>query len=277
MPLNARRLIRRMRGGAQAHLLEADDGHYYVVKFTNNPQHRRILVNELVAGVFLRYLQISTPEMAILRLSEEFLGDNPEVHIRLGARREPVKPGWHFGSRFPGDPAKLAVYDFIPDALLRNVVNLDEFLGVLVFDKWAGNADARQSIFFRARLRQWAPAREVHPLQLGFLALMMDHGYIFNGPHWDFVDSPLQGLYLRPLVYQKVTSWEDFQPWLDRVVNFPEEIVDEACRQVPPEWLDGDEEALERLLTRLLNRRKRVPDLIRDSSHGRVDPFPNWK
>ena len=51
------------------------------------------------------------------------------------------------------------VYDFLPDTLLDKVVNANEFLGVLAFDKWMGNADARQSIFFRARLRQW-PARD---------------------------------------------------------------------------------------------------------------------
>ena len=56
MPVDARRLVRKMRGGAQAHLIEAADGHCYVVKFLNNPQHRRILVNEWIASVFLRYL-----------------------------------------------------------------------------------------------------------------------------------------------------------------------------------------------------------------------------
>jgi hypothetical protein len=40
--------IRRMRGGAQSHLMRCSDGNYYVVKFQNNPQHRRILVNELL-------------------------------------------------------------------------------------------------------------------------------------------------------------------------------------------------------------------------------------
>jgi hypothetical protein len=277
MPLNARRLVRKMRGGAQAHLLEADDGHYYVVKFKNNPQHRRVLVNEMIAGVFLRFLEIRTPETAIVRLSEEFLKANPDVCIQLGSRREAVEPGWHFGSLFPGDPGTMAVYDFIPDALLRKVVNLDEFLGALVFDKWAGNADARQSVFFRGRVREWLPSSGAHPLQLGFLAMMLDHGYVFDGPHWRFEDSPLQGLYFRTAVYEKVRSWEDFQPWLDRVVNFPEEVVDEAYKQVPPEWLNGDEEELEKLLTRLLHRRKRVPDLIRDCCRGRINPFPNWK
>jgi hypothetical protein len=40
--------IPRMRSGAQSHLMRCADGHYYVVKFQNNPQHRRILVNELL-------------------------------------------------------------------------------------------------------------------------------------------------------------------------------------------------------------------------------------
>jgi hypothetical protein len=29
--------LRPMRGGAQSHLMFAEDGHYYVVKFQNNP------------------------------------------------------------------------------------------------------------------------------------------------------------------------------------------------------------------------------------------------
>ena len=277
MPIHATRLIRKMRGGAQAHLFECDDGHFYVVKFLNNPQHRRILANEWIATVFLNYLQISTPPTAIVQLSTEFLAENPDVHIQLGSRHLAVEPGWHFGSRYPGNPAKLMVYDFIPDLLLEKVVNLNEFLGVLVFDKWIGNADARQSIFFRARLQQWSPSAGERPLRLGFVAHMLDHGYVFDGPHWTFSDSPLQGLYFRPTVYRKVRSFDDFQPWLDRIVHFPEEVVDEAQKQIPPEWLAGDESALEALLMKLMARRRRVPDLIRDSRHGRINPFPEWK
>ena len=50
MPINATRLIRKMRGGTQAHSMECDDANFYVVKFRNNPQYRRILVNELIAS-----------------------------------------------------------------------------------------------------------------------------------------------------------------------------------------------------------------------------------
>src|SRR5271169_3724242 len=109
MPVDARRLIRKMRGGAQAHLIECDDGHFYVVKFLNNPQHRRILINEWIASVFLNYLQISTPEVAIVSLSAEFLEGNPGIYIQLGSHHKAVEPGWHFGSRYPGDPGKIMV------------------------------------------------------------------------------------------------------------------------------------------------------------------------
>jgi hypothetical protein len=277
MPINAIRLIRKMRGGAQAHLFQCDDGHFYVVKFRNNPQHRRILVNEWIASAFLQYLEISTPAAEIVNLSADFLAANPEVHIQLGSRHVPAEPGWHFGSRYPGDPSKIVVYDFIPDLLLDKVANLNEFLGVLAFDKWIGNADARQSIFFRARLQQWSTAKANPPLRMGFVASMMDHGYVFDGPHWTFSESPLQGLYFRPSVYRHAKSFDDFQPWLDRVMHLPEEVVDRALKQIPPEWLEGDEPALDALLGRLMARRKRVPDLIEASRRGRINPFPEWK
>jgi hypothetical protein len=276
MPVNAIRLIRKLRGGAQAHLMECDDGQFYVVKFRNNPQHRRILVNEWISAVFLRYLQISVPATAIVNLSREFLAANTDAYIQLGSKHVDVEPGWHFGSAYPGDPARIAVYDFIPDLLLDKVVNLADFLGVLVFDKWAGNADARQSVFYRARLKQWVSGGDEYLTRTGFVANMMDHGYVFDGPHWTFADSPLQGLYFRPVVYQNVRSRDDFQPWLDRVVHFPEEVVDDAVKQLPPEWVEGDEGALDKLLTKLMARRKRVPDLIGESTRGRINPFPNW-
>jgi len=210
-----------MRGGAQAHLLECDDGHFYVVKFRNNAQHRRILINEWIASVFLNYLQISTPPAAIVSLSAAFLEANPDIYIQLGSRHQAVEPGRHFGSRYPGDPGKVMVYDFLPDTLLDKVINAGQFLGILAFDKWMSNVDARQSIFFRAELRQRPTAGGNPAPRAGFVSQMMDHGYVFDGSHWRLSDSPLQGLYLRTNVYQSVRGWEDFQPWLDRVVHFP--------------------------------------------------------
>jgi hypothetical protein len=269
MPLNARRHLRRMRGGAQAHLIEAEDGCYYVVKFRNNPQHRRVLVNEVVGAVLLERLGISAAPFCVISVSREFLNANSALCLELGSRRVPFEPGWHFGSRYPGDPEKLAVYDFIPDLLLKQVVNLREFHGILAFDKWAGNADGRQSVFYRAG--SGAAAR-----RSGFHALMIDQGFLFNGPHWDFPDGPLYGLYHRPFVYEGVRSLDDFQPWLERIMNCPAEVLDEACRRLPLEWISGEERDLERLLETLWRRRRRVPDLLAEVKRARPSLFPNW-
>jgi len=282
MLVNARRLIRKMRGGAQAHLLECDDGHAWVVKFRNNPQHRRVLVNEWISSVFLDYLEIAAPPVAIVNLTREFLDATPEVSFQLGARHMPVEAGWHFGSRYPGDPARVPVYDFLPDVLLEKIENPRDFLGILAFDKWMSNADSRQAIFYRARLDERLVTRPRDDMSLrprtGFIASMMDHGYVFDGPHWTFPDSPLQGLYHRTLVYRGVRGFDDFQPWLDRIVHFPEHIVDHAWRQIPPAWIEGDEDALDSMLATLLRRRTKVPDLIRETaSRARVSPFPDWR
>jgi len=102
----------------------------------------------------------------------------------------------------------------------------------------------------------------------GFVARMIDHGFTFNGPHWDFPDSPLQGLYARRLVYEGVRSLDDFQPWLDQAIHFPEEVIDQAWKRIPPAWIEGEEDALQDLLERLFERRKRLPELIAACRQG---------
>jgi hypothetical protein len=73
MAVTARQHFKRMRGGANAHLLLGDDEEYYVVKFRNNPQHPRILVNELVCSVLLEYLQIPSPGWTIVNVPESLI------------------------------------------------------------------------------------------------------------------------------------------------------------------------------------------------------------
>jgi hypothetical protein len=214
----------------------------------------------------------------VIRISAAFLNENPDAYIQLGSQRRAIEPGWHYGSRFPGDPARMVVYDFLPDTLLERVENRAEFLGALAFDQWMGNADCRQAIFFRARVKEWVPGAKTHPLRMGFVGQMVDHGYVFEGPHWRLTDSPLHGLYFRPLVYSEVRGLADFQPWLERILHFPDAVVDEAVKQIPAAWLEGEEEGtLARLLEALMRRTKRVPELIEACRRGRTNLFPEWR
>jgi HipA-like protein len=277
MPVRARTLIRKMRGGAQAHLIEGDDGAFYVCKFTNNPQHRRILINEWLATAFLRHLQIHVPATAVVELSAAFVAENPELYLAIGTRREPIPPGPHFGSRLSVHPDRVAVFDFLPDKLLHKIENRVDFLGTLAFDKWTSNMDSRQAVFFRARAKAWTPLKGEAPARIGFFAQMIDHGFAFNGPHWQFVDSSVQGLYFRSSVYHDVRSLDSFQPWLEMIENFPADVIDAAWKEIPRAWMDEqDESGLERMLEALLARRRRVADLLVDIHKQKPSTFPNW-
>ena len=47
--VRALEFVRRMRGASQPWLVRCEDGESYVVKFQNNPQHARVLANEMLA------------------------------------------------------------------------------------------------------------------------------------------------------------------------------------------------------------------------------------
>ena len=48
--VRALEFVRRMRGASQPWLVRCEDGESYVVKFQNNPQHARVLANEMLAS-----------------------------------------------------------------------------------------------------------------------------------------------------------------------------------------------------------------------------------
>lgn len=57
----------------------------------------------------------------------------------------------------------IAVYDVLPDIQLLTCRNLHHFAAVLAFDKWTGNADSRQCVFYRAKLAEVLPNEDLYP------------------------------------------------------------------------------------------------------------------
>jgi hypothetical protein len=263
--------IRRMRGGAQSHLMRCSDGNYYVVKFQNNPQHPRVLVNEMLGTKLAERLGLPTTPIAVVYVSEELIHLTPDLCMEMPRQRIPCQPGAQFGSRYPGDPHRLTLLDFLPDPQLGQVENLHDFAGMLVFDKWTCNTNGRQTLFRReARGGQEEP-------EAPYRAIMIDQGFCFNAGEWDFPDAPLRGLYARNRVYEGVTGKESFAPWLERLhsrVN--ERILDSVLREIPPDWYDDDLDTLMQLAERLYRRRDRVPELLFAANNTTRHPFPNW-
>jgi hypothetical protein len=201
-----------------------------------------------------------------VEVRQELIAFTEELTIQLGRGRAPCKAGMQFGSRYPGSPADTVVYDFLPDEQLREVTNLADFAGMLVFDKWTCNTNGRQAIFFRER-------GEPH-----YRAQMIDQGFCCNADEWNFPDAPLRGLYARHRVYESVQGMDEFEPWLARVENkITESVLEEISSEIPPEWYDFDPDALEKMLEQLLRRRKLARELIFSAWKSSAQPFPNWK
>lgn len=256
--------VRRMRGGAQAHMMRCSDAGYYIVKFQNNPQHPRILVNELLGTRLAARLGLPTARVAVIRVSQELIDLTAELAIQLGTGRLPCRAGFQFGSRYPGDPSQSAVHDFLPDEQLREVENIADFVGMLIFDKWTCNTNGRQTIFVR------------EPDQSKYRAIMIDQGFCFNAGEWNFPDAPLRGLYSRQCVYDSVHGMQPFETWLERIERISETDLDNISKEIPAEWYDGAQDELYRMLEHLLRRRKRVADLLLDAKKSYRQPFPNW-
>jgi hypothetical protein len=106
---------------------------------------------------------------------------------------------------------------------------------------------------------------------------MIDHGSAFDGRKWSFFDAPLMGLHRDPAAYETVTGWEQLEPWLERVADFPSEILWQGVSSIPREWIAHEGDELEQLVEKLLARRKRVVRLIESVLEAEVTVFPNWQ
>ena len=242
--------IRRMRGGAQGHLMLGADGNVYVVKFQNNPQHLRVLANELLGSRLAAAAGFTVPETGIVEVTPWLIEHTRELEIDLGRAREPCRAGLQFGSRFAGGLMPGQVVDYLAEEQLLEVRNLPEFAGILALDKWTGNANGRQAVFVkRQRERRYK-------------AVFIDFGYCFHAGDWRFEDAPLRGVYYRNDVYRGVSGWESFEPWLTQMETMPAETIWAAANEVPPEWYGGDVGEMEALIEKLLTRRSRIRELI---------------
>ncbi len=257
--------IRRMRGGAQSQLMLGADGKLWVVKFQNNPQGIRVLANELIATRLAAAVGLSVPVADVVEVTDWLVANTLDMQVELGRGvKARCAAGLQFGSQFVGGLMPGQVVDYLPEAQLDEVRNLNEFAGMLCVDKWTGNCNGRQAVFERrARERKYK-------------ATFIDQGFCFNACEWTFPDAPLRGVYARNSVYARVTGWASFEPWLSRVEALGEGTLWEIAEAVPPEWYGGEPATIEGLMEALMVRRGSVRELIAGFRDSNREPFPNW-
>jgi len=257
--------LRPLRGGAQAHLLRTSDGACYVTKFQNNPQHIRVLANEMFATNLGLALGLPMPRVEVIEVSDWLIEHTEDLRIALGGARIPCRSGKQLGSLYVGCGSPAMTLDYLPRELLQVVRNISDFARVLVLDKWTCNSDGRQAIFSKARRRP------------RYAATFIDQGYCFNAGEWTFPDSPLRGAYANNCVYEGVAGWEAFEPALSRAEGMDAHTIWRCAADIPEEWYEGDRDGLDRLVQALHQRRGAIRKLIAEFRRSSRNPFPNWR
>jgi hypothetical protein len=84
-------------------------------------------VNELLGTRLARRLGLPTVPVEVVEVSPELIRLTPELAMEMPRGRVPCQAGLQFGSRYPGDPRRATLHDFLPDEQLREVQNLHEF------------------------------------------------------------------------------------------------------------------------------------------------------
>ena len=178
-PLAVEHIRRNARRRFQAHLMRCDDGGWYVVKFQNNPQHVRVLANEMLASRMAARMGLPVARVEVVEVREDLIALTAELVVQLGSRTGalpggtavrlaiPGRPGSAGGARFPA--GRCAARGGEPDGFL---------LAMLVFDKWTCNTNGRQAVFFAE------PGRSRRQ------AMMIDQGFCFNAGERDFSTMP---------------------------------------------------------------------------------------
>ena len=233
--------VRGLHGGSQPHLMQASDGHLYVVKFRNNPQGIRVLINELLASRIAEIIGLPVPKVEVIRIDD---GLTRSLKIELAGGSVPVEAGLHCASRLVVDPVKGRFYDFLPAGELTRIVNKQDFIGTALFDFWTCNCDVRQVVF-------WRLCRERN-----FKFSLIDNGFCFGGTEWKLSHGVM------PKAPGAFGEFVNAKRWIDQIRRVTREQMELVCREVPEEWCP-DRWQLEAMLDRLAWRQAEMLDVLK--------------
>lgn len=235
--------IRKMRGGSQSCLVQTADGNFYVVKLLGNPQGSAVLFNEAFGTELMQAVGLPVPQWCPIEISDEFIDCNPGLWFETttpGHQRPPA--GLHFGSRLviPGHAESL--YELLPRTWFGLIRNREDFIGVLLFDLWANQADNRQAIFLQNMLNR------------SIEAIFIDEGGLF-GAHDDRRENSTRAMYLDFLIYSDLDVDSIIPVWESRFLSIDREKIKSVAASVaiPAQWYTPDN--LDRIVSGMIERK----------------------
>lgn len=213
--------VRKLRGGSQPILVQAADGHLYVMKFANNPQGRNLLFNEAMGSELYDACNLPVSPWKPLLVTDQFLNQNQACWIQRPEGQLRPEPGLCFGSRYLGKEGR-RLLEILPSFTFGRVSNLQDFWLAWVVDICAGHTDNRQAVFEQQ--------------DNGLLrAIFIDHGNMFGGPNGDRRLHFRGSGYLDMRIYNK-TNVNSIMTSSRRAFNLNADRLWNQINALPEEW-----------------------------------------
>ncbi len=242
-------------GGSRSHIMASEDGSIFFVKFKENPQGIRVLVNELVANKIACLLDLPCPEGFIAELGERFL---------LASKISPmdgktISPGQHFCCRQIEN-----IYHGVPRNLIPNVKNTKHFPGIILFDMFVNNSDRNSDGNYLI----------VNAKDNSYELCIIDHGHCFGNPVWDTTITDRVGTWsqsILPPMANYIRGFNPFQEYIEKVKTLSNKLFSSMVADIPNEWEINESER--RALTGFLIGQR---DKIEEITLKYKDQFPLW-
>lgn len=235
------------QGTAGAQRVLDRDGQTWVMKFQQNEQGPRSLLNELLGFQLARFLQIPHPEYALIRVDSNVLPPGGVIryhyHAGVGKRVEEsfvALPGLHFGTRLVTSAQQLRPTDL--DHFLQLPIDLEALAGIVVLDLVLNHWDRKplnpNLLIARDRTGN-NPSRSLHKL------LLIDMGMCIGGGCWEpgnLLDASFPPLeaplpYGGPMAYLFArTDSNTIESKARQIEMIAREVIEGMIQEVPESW-----------------------------------------
>jgi hypothetical protein len=235
--VSATKYIRRMRGGSQSILVQCEDGRYYIVKMTDNPQGPNVLANELLGSVLGSVAGLPVATASLVYLSDRFIDNACDLWFQTsdGVRRP--QAGLHYGSQFIGETeGPNRPTEYISRSRIQTINNRGAFLGMYLLDVWANQQDHRQAMLLRS------------PNGHGSEAFFFDHGFMFGGPDWSFAERRRFAGHLEGSIYSGLWDQDKVAEWISHFEKVIPDALSSAVLLIPSQWYKGNVGVLKKVL-----------------------------